>query len=223
MNWHRKLLREEFMKFLAQMAALAVTALLLATGSAFAASVTNLTFSGGCPHPENDPTCDNSGNADIENVAILLGKSQSDVTLIGENSLDESSSAFSITFDNGNDFEVGDVSGTWSVDVDSSIDYLAFKANGYYILAKVIGLSGTWSTDINDWDPTYTDLTCPADICAAAGRNYELGDFLNGEGEVANLSHVSAYNVVPIPAAVWLFGSGLGMLGWMRRKSTAAS
>jgi hypothetical protein len=28
-------------------------------------------------------------------------------------------------------------------------------------------------------------------------------------------------SVVPIPAAVWLFGSGLGLLGWMRRRPTA--
>ena len=28
-------------------------------------------------------------------------------------------------------------------------------------------------------------------------------------------------SVVPIPAAVWLFGSGLGLLGWMRRRAVA--
>jgi hypothetical protein len=28
-------------------------------------------------------------------------------------------------------------------------------------------------------------------------------------------------NVIPIPAAVWLFGSGLGLLGWFRRRQSA--
>ena len=30
-----------------------------------------------------------------------------------------------------------------------------------------------------------------------------------------------AASVVPVPAALWLFGSGLGLLGWLRRKQTA--
>jgi hypothetical protein len=30
-----------------------------------------------------------------------------------------------------------------------------------------------------------------------------------------------SFNVVPVPAAVWLFGSALAGLGWMRRKQTA--
>jgi hypothetical protein len=29
---------------------------------------------------------------------------------------------------------------------------------------------------------------------------------------------LSAASVVPVPAAIWLFGSGIGLLGWMRRK-----
>jgi len=39
----------------------------------------------------------------------------------------------------------------------------------------------------------------------------------NGTGDHAA---IGTTQVVPIPEAVWLFGSGLGLLGWMRRKAT---
>ena len=52
-------------------------------------------------------------------------------------------------------------------------------------------------------------------------------DFLifNEDGGVGSTSdyYISAANLsaVPVPAAVWLFGSGLGLLGGMRRKTVA--
>ncbi len=32
--------------------------------------------------------------------------------------------------------------------------------------------------------------------------------------------HPGNVGVIPVPAAVWLFGSALGLLGWIRRKAT---
>jgi len=62
-----------------------------------------------------------------------------------------------------------------------------------------------------------------------------LGDFTNGDTFVLeagsneyarNQTKTSRYIVsgsivsaVPVPTAVWLFGSGLSLLGWMRRKA----
>ena len=46
-----------------------------------------------------------------------------------------------------------------------------------------------------------------------------LSEATNYEGSGIFYDNVSL-NVVPIPAAAWLFASGLGMLGWARRRSS---
>jgi hypothetical protein len=48
-------------------------------------------------------------------------------------------------------------------------------------------------------------------------------DFLTlPDHNIADLSNVRAFSVVPIPAAIWLFGSGLlGLIGIARRKNAA--
>jgi hypothetical protein len=65
----------------------------------------------------------------------------------------------------------------------------------------------------------------------AASFNY-LSEPGGGNGPFYAAAHVQQtgdgsqsdwIGVVPIPAAVWLFGSGLGLLGWMRRKSSIAA
>jgi hypothetical protein len=177
---------------------------------AMAVGVTGLTFAGGCVENSTEAACDMGANADTNNVSILLGVAESDVTQV--------SSGFTAGL-------IGANSGTWSV-TDPSITHIAFKSNGYFILGELVDnppANGIWDNDTTatgGWDITIVD--CPAAICGS-DRAYTDADFLNNGGEIAELSNVRAFSVVPVPAAVWLFGSGLGLLGWMRRRAVKVS
>ena len=179
------------------------------------AATTGLTFAGGCPNTGGGPPlCMPGSNATEDNVAALLGLNPSLVTLVGIISDSQTSPAFSVN-------SLGATSGTWSIS-DLSITHIAFKSNTNYILGKVNATSGTWdNSDLGigpafGWDISLVD--CPAAICGV-NRAYTVSDFLNTGGQVAALSNARAFSVVPVPAAVWLFGSGLlGLAAVARRR-----
>ena len=50
------------------------------------------------------------------------------------------------------------------------------------------------------------------------GGSFSSITFNRTVGDGYNYDLLKSGNVVPIPAAVWLFASGLGLLGWMRSR-----
>ena len=44
------------------------------------------------------------------------------------------------------------------------------------------------------------------------------GFFTRSNEDYADVTYIVFAEVIPIPAAVWLFGSALGLLGWLKRR-----
>jgi hypothetical protein len=91
----------------------------------------------------------------------------------------------------------------------------AFDTNNQLLAELEIagGAISEWQSLIFDdsWNGIQTLVIDPSSITTGFGAFTGAMNFDN-----------FAANVVPIPAAVWLFGSALAGLGWMRRKQTVS-
>ena len=101
------------------------------------------------------------------------------------------------------------VNQSWEGQTNSSEFYLRGYDENNLIVANmsvsVIGYENTWQT-IN-FDSTWSNVS-RVYISGQSGGYPAVG------GAVDNIR----VNVIPIPAAAWLFGSALAGLGWLRRK-----
>jgi len=96
-------------------------------------------------------------------------------------------------------------SGTWELTGSTEPLFFVEKYDSGYDIYTYMG--GSTSPFSDSWD--------------GANRG-TIGEACKAVGSVncnANTSHISVYGVVPVPAAVWLFGSGLlGLVGVARRR-----
>jgi hypothetical protein len=85
----------------------------------------------------------------------------------------------------------------------STMDIIGYAANGgIFNTSLVVPIGRQWQTTVLNWTNLYRVEFEP-------------------ENQVFNIGfidNVVVSSVVPIPAAVYLFASGLGLLGWLRHK-----
>jgi hypothetical protein len=93
----------------------------------------------------------------------------------------------------------------------------SYGTNAALHISPGVPVINAWSTAINSGPNTITYSVLPDTALSAGTYVLQVRGLVSG---TSNGSYSGVINtVVPIPAAVWLFGSALGMLAWVRRKA----
>ena len=195
---------------LAAVVAMPAQASYVCTGVAFAADPSTPYFDGNL----TDARCD------ITEVEAALGLTPGtiDETLIvgsKTNSNEDIVSGDIISWTQ-DEFDLGtltvtsgtNTSGTWELVGSTAPLFFVEKYDSGYDIYTYMG--GDVSPFSDSWDDSNRGTGANGAKCRADGGAVNC---------TANTSHISVYGVVPVPAAVWLFGSGLlGLVGVARRK-----
>jgi hypothetical protein len=140
----------------------------------------------------------------------------------GSNVLQGTSGAYSlqVNFDkNTREFMGG------SVSLKGAIDALGISKNTLLMSADITGFNIL--SDQMLWGFNTTNIFCSPELqlnCTNSESVYiELDSAFNGLFERNFRTTGFATTTIPIPAAAWLFGSALGLLGWARRRAAAST
>jgi hypothetical protein len=143
------------------------------------------------------------------------------------------------SLDTGSDFMVG-TRGTYKLNAYFTDDGI-FESGTVSLIGKFeqLGMTGktqlmtadlTAANLVDDpylWGFNTTNIWCAPELmlnCTESESVYvALSKAFSGEIGRNFMANGIAVTTVPVPAAVWLFGSSLGLLGWVRRRSIKAT
>lgn len=141
------------------------------------------------------------------------------VNLTFSEDIDSFSSTWSITDNGGGDFSgATSVAGTfWQVELTSDA-----AASLQETIGHILGPHGeAFDASSIDYGPLPASFFTAESYIGHDGHQDDFSftsDFVGGAYEIT----IAGAHSVPIPAAAWLLGSGLGLLGWLRRKASAS-
>jgi hypothetical protein len=120
------------------------------------------------------------------------------------NSLSEADCSMEIQHSAGETFSLNSFDATDFVHDNEVLELTGFLAGGGSLSATFI--------------LTYEMQTFSVGWNGLIGISFANGTVMSPNPAPQGIDNINV-NVVPIPAAVWLFGSGLGLLGWFRSRS----